>query len=110
MKSRHVFSTLEKVDKIQQMIHEVDCRISSLKTDLYTYDNSPNPFHPVKLFNTREKLVAKLCWNNVLKARLQQYFDNTMMPLCIDVMQRNLPVTNMVQMAEVHALYLNIAQ
>jgi len=109
MRSRQVFATLEKADKIQNMIHETHCRISELQSQLYTYDNSPNPYHPVKLFNTREKLVEKLLWSKVVKARLQQYFDSTMMPVCIDVMQRSLPVANVVQMAEMHALSMNTA-
>ena len=110
MKAKQIFLALEKEDKIQSMIVQVNNRIAGLKSDLYTYDNSPDPFHPVKLFNTREKLSEKLVWNNVLKARLQQYFDETVMPLCIDVMQRSLPTINMVQVAEVYYLPVNIGQ
>lgn len=109
MRSRQIFAALEKADKIQGMIHEVHGRIADLRSHLYAYDNSPDPFHPVKLFNTREQLVEKLVWNNVLKARLQQYFDSSIMPLCIDVMQRSLPASNVVQIAEMHALSMNTA-
>lgn len=104
MKSRQVFEVLEKAEKIQAMIHQKACCIADAKSDLYHYDNSPDPFHPVKLFNTREKLAMRLAWHNVVKARLQHYFDATVMPLCIDIMQRNLPVTNQVQLAESYYL------
>jgi len=78
MKTGLHFRTLEKLTKIMDMIHTVAVRIESDRSDLYTYDNSPNIFHPIKLFNTREKLVRRQANNRNVHTRLVTYYYNTL--------------------------------
>lgn len=92
VKTRPLFAAHEKCIKILEMIHETACRYASASSDLYAFDNSPDPFHPVKLMNTREKLVARVAHLRVLQTRLIQYYDNTMVKLIPDVLQRTMPI------------------
>lgn len=105
MKTRHLFEAHEKCIKILDMIHEMKTRMDASRSDLYNYDNSPDPYHMVKLFTTREKLVEKQAWQRTVMTRLVQYYDSTMMNIVPDVIMRSLPESaNMVQVAERYTL------
>ena len=94
VKTRPLFCAHEKCIKILDMIHEVACRYAEINSNLYAYDNSPDPFHPVKLMNTREKLVERQAHLRVLHFRLVQYYDNTMMQIIPYVLERTMPPRN----------------
>ena len=101
MKTRIHFNVHEKCIKILDMIHELNNRKESVRNDLYQFDNSPDPYHPVKLFNTREKLVTRQAYLRVIETRLIQYYDSTLMKVIPDTIKRSLPEScNMVQVAE----------
>jgi hypothetical protein len=90
MKTRIHFAAHEKCIAILEMIHEVTLRAEQVRSNLYHYDNSPNPYHPVKLMNTREQLVTKQAHLRVLKTRLVSYYDKTLMKMMPDVLDREL--------------------
>lgn len=91
VKTRPLFAAHEKCIKILETIHETACRYSVATTMLYTYDNSQDPFHPVKLFNTREKLVERRAHWRTVHVRLVQYYVATLGQLIPGVEQSIMP-------------------
>jgi hypothetical protein len=69
---------LEKATKIVDMLQEAYENAEQARLDLQTWDNTPSPFAPIKLFNDRHKLVErKIHWMNVAQ-RLEGYYAATM--------------------------------
>ena len=84
---------LEKAIKIVEMIKEARSRRWSKEGKLIIYDNTSDPFHPVRLMNKREDIESDINRYTNIENRLIQYYDNTMMKLIPDVISRSCPST-----------------
>lgn len=84
MKTTLRLRQLDKAIKIVDMLQRCYKYAEQSRSDLYHYDNSPNPYHPIKLFNTREKLSnQRIHWLTVAQ-RLEQYYTNTVANLWVN--------------------------
>lgn len=78
------FKQLDKAIKIVDMLQEAYKRAEQSRSDLYHYDNSPNPYHPIKLYNTREQISERRIHWLTIAQRLEAYYTNTIQNLWVN--------------------------
>lgn len=66
---------------ILEMIQKVNNRIEEQRNRLYHYDNTKNPYAPIRLMNTRESIVDRMESNKAIAARLERYYERTFVQL-----------------------------
>ena len=83
MRTGKLSQLTEKSQGILELIEKVNERLESSRHWISLFINDPDPFHPIKLFNSLDDLYKKENDLNRVKLRLVKYYSNTLTEIIV---------------------------